>query len=150
MAAALVPAVAFAQEATTNDTTYTQKTTEVTSAYDTTFVFNRQKFDISQKGERTDVRVYKKNGSEMKKVKETEFLDGQEVEQVYITSPFIPRKTYKRRSQAYSHYPFFFFGANMLAGSAFGVKSEGKEMCDSKSGEWGFTGCTLECPISSS
>ena len=23
-------------------------------------------------------------------------------------------------------------------------------MCDSKSGEWGFTGCTLECPISSS
>lgn len=106
MAAALVPAVAFAQEATTNDTTYTQKITEVTSAYDTTFVFNRQKFDISQKGERTDVRVYKKNGSEMKKVKETEFLDGQEVEQVYITSPFIPRKTYKRRSQAYSHYPF--------------------------------------------
>lgn len=85
MATALVPAVAFAQEATTNDTTYTQKTTEVTSAYDTTFVFNRQKFDISQKGERTDVRVYKKNGSEMKKVKETEFLDGQEVEQVYIT-----------------------------------------------------------------
>ncbi len=150
MAAALVPAVAFAQEATTNDTTYTQKTTEVTSAYDTTFVFNRQKFDISQKGERTDVRVYKKNGSEMKKVKETEFLDGQEVEQVYITSPFIPRKTYKRRSKAYSHYPFFFFGANILAGSAFGVKSEGKEMCDSKSGEWGFTACTLECPISSS
>lgn len=98
MAAALVPAVAFAQEATTNDTTYIPKTTEVTSAYDTTFVFNRQKFDISQKGERTDVRVYKKNGSEMKKVKETEFLDGQEVEQVYITSPFIPRKTYKRRS----------------------------------------------------
>lgn len=31
MATALVPAVAFAQEATTNDTTYTQKTTEVTA-----------------------------------------------------------------------------------------------------------------------
>ena len=42
MAAALVPAVAFAQEATTNDTTYTPKTTEVISAYDTTFTFNRQ------------------------------------------------------------------------------------------------------------
>ena len=122
----------------------------MTSAYDTTFVFNRQKFDISQKGERTDVRVYKKNGSEMKKVKETEFLDGQEVEQVYITSPFIPRKTYKRRSQEYSHYPFFFTGGNMLAGSAFGVNSEGKEKRDSKSGEWGFTGCALECPVSSS
>lgn len=31
MAAALVPAVAFAQEATTNDTTYTTKSTEVTT-----------------------------------------------------------------------------------------------------------------------
>ena len=151
LTATFMPAIAFAQEATTvQDTTYTQKSATVSDTYDTTFVFNSQKFAISQNGERTNVSVYKKCGTEMKKVRETEFVDGQEVEQVYITSPFIPRKTYKRRNQEYSHYPFFFFGGNMLAGSAFGVKSEGKEMRDSKSGEWGFTGCTFECPVSNS
>ena len=144
LAATFMPAIAFAQEATTaQDTTYTQKSATVSNTYDTTFVFNSQKFAISQNGERTNVSVYKKCGTEMKKVRETEFVDGQEVEQVYITSPFIPRKTYKRRNQEYSHYPFFFYGGNMLTGSAFGVKSEGKEMRDSKSGEWGFTGCTF-------
>lgn len=151
MATALVPAVAFAQEAaTTNDTTYTQKPTVVTNTHDTTFVFNRQKFDISQNGERTNVRVYKKNGTEMKKVKETEFLDGQEVEQVYITSPFIPRNTYKRRSQAYSHYPMFYLGMNTLPGSAFGISSESKYSRDSKSTEFGFNVFSFEFPLSSS
>ena len=67
----------------------------------------------------------------MKKVRETEFVDGQEVEQVYITSPFIPRKTYKRRNQEYSHYPFFFTGGNMLAGSAF--------ECPISSSSWAVT-----------
>ncbi|MDY4644967.1 MAG: hypothetical protein SO368_06470, partial [Prevotella sp.] len=91
MAATFMPAIALAQVATTaQDTTYTQKSGTVPNMYDTTFVFNSQKFAISQNGERTNVSVYKKCGTEMKKVRETEFVDGQEVEQVYITSPFIP------------------------------------------------------------
>ena len=106
MAASFMPAIALAQVATTaQDTTYTQKSGTVPNMYDTTFVFNSQKFAISQNGERTNVSVYKKCGIEMKKVRETEFVDGQEVEQVYITSPFIPKRTCKRRNQEYSHYP---------------------------------------------
>lgn len=106
MAATFMPAIALAQVATTaQDTTYTQKSGTVPNMYDTTFVFNSQKFAISQNGERTNVSVYKKCGIEMKKVRETEFVDGQEVEQVYITSPFIPKRTCKRRNQEYSHYP---------------------------------------------
>ncbi len=145
MAAAIMPAVALAQETTTK-----QDTTATKDTCDTTFVFNKQKFEISQKGERTNVKVYKKNGTEMTKTLETQYLDGQEVEQVYVTSPFIPRKTAKRHSQEYSHYPFIFFGGNMMAGSAFGTSSDDKYIRDSKSGEWGFYGCSFECPISSS
>ena len=71
LAAALMPAIAFAQEATTvQDTTYTQKSDTVPNTYDTTFVFNSQKFAISQNGERTNVSVYKKCGTEMKKVRD--------------------------------------------------------------------------------
>ncbi len=145
MAAALMPAMAFAQETTTSTDTTTAK-----KACDTTFVFNKQKFEISQNGERTSVKVYKKNGTEMKKALETEFLDGQEVEQVYVTSPFIPRKTYKRHSQEYSHYPLIFAGWDLLAGSAFGTSSENRHTRDNKSSEWGLTGAAFEYPLTPS
>ena len=57
MAATFMPAIAFAQVATTaQDTTYTQKSDTVPNTYDTTFVFNSQKFAISQNGERTSIR----------------------------------------------------------------------------------------------
>ena len=94
MAAALIPALAFAQE---NDSI--ANTAVAKNSHDTTFVFNKQKYEISQNGERTNVKVYKKNGTELKKTLETQYLDGQQVEQVYITSPFIPRRGYKRARQ---------------------------------------------------
>lgn len=145
MTAVIMPVMAFAQEtATSTDTTADKKTS------DTTFVFNKQKFEISQNGERTSVKVYKKNGTEMKKTVETEFLDGQEVEQVYVTSPFIPRRTYKRHSQEYSHYPFMFAGGDLLAGSAFGTSSSDRYSRDGKSSEWGFTGASFEYPLTPS
>lgn len=145
MTAVIMPVMAFAQEtATSTDTTADKKTS------DTTFVFNKQKFEISQNGERTSVKVYKKNGTEMKKTVETEFLDGQEVEQVYVTSPFIPRRTYKRHSQEYSHYPFMFAGGDLLAGSAFGTSSSDRYSRDGKSSEWGFTGASFVYPLTPS
>lgn len=68
MAATFMPAIALAQVATTaQDTTYTQQSATVSNTYDTTFVFNSQKFAISQNGERTNVSVYKKCGTEMKR-----------------------------------------------------------------------------------
>ena len=60
MAATFMPAIAFAQEVTTaQDTTYTPKSATVPNTYDTTFVFNSQKFAISQNDERTNVSVYR-------------------------------------------------------------------------------------------
>ena len=145
MAAALVPAIALAQEPNANT-----NTTAAKNANDTTLVFNKQKIEISQDGERTSVKVYKKNGTEMRKTSETVFLDGQEVEQVYVSSPFIPRKTYKRRSQEYSHYPLIFAGFNLLAGSAFGTSSDSRYARDNMSSEWGITGAAFEFPLTPS
>lgn len=123
--------------------------TTASKTVDTSFVFNKQKYEISQNGERTSVKVYKKNGKELEKTLETQFLDGQEVEQVYITSPFIPRKAYNKRNQQYSHYPMFYFGGCFLASSAFGVLSSDKNIKDARSAEWGITGLTFEFPLNS-
>ena len=106
LALAIMPAIALAQDNNSAQDTISNK-----NGRDTTFVFNKQKYEISQTSERTNIKVYKDNGTELKKTLETQYLDGQEVEQVYITSPFIPRKSYKRKSQQYSHYPDLFFGA---------------------------------------
>lgn len=136
IAMAATAAMTFAQTATAQ-------------TIDTTIVFNKQKYEISQNGERTSVKVYNNNGKELQKTLETQFLDGQEVEQVYVTSPFIPRKAYKKRNQQYSHYPVFYFGGSFLASSAFGVLSSDKNVKDARSTEWGITGITFAFPMSS-
>ena len=81
----------------------------------------------------------------------TMVFDGQQVEQVYITSPFIPRRGYKRARQEYSHYPIFYYAlGSSLGESAFSTSSDNRNVKDSKAGEWGFYGCTFEFPISNS
>lgn len=142
MTAALVPALAFAQE---NDTITNTAVTK--NSHDTTFVFNKQKYEISQNGERTNVKVYKKNGTELKKTLETQYLDGQQVEQVYITSPFIPVKSYKKNNREYSHYPLLYMGSNLLSNSALNPSSKDKYVCGNKSAEWGITGITFAMPL---
>ena len=77
LALAIMPAIASAQYNNSDKDTISNKNT-----YDTTIVFNKQKYEISQTGERTNVKVYKANGSELEKTLETQYLDGQQVEQV--------------------------------------------------------------------
>jgi hypothetical protein len=80
------------------------------------------------------------NGNEMTKISETQFVDGQEVEKVFVTSPFIPQTLSKRKRSLESHYPTFFFGCSQLPGSR-GSMGGNNEMHsrDSKSWEWGIT-----------
>ena len=64
-------------------------------------------------------QIYKMNGNEMNemtKISETQFIDGQEVEKVFVTSPFIPQTLSKRKRSLESHYPTFFFGCSQLPG----------------------------------
>ena len=71
---AIMPAIASAQDNNSDKDTISNKNT-----YDTTIVFNKQKYEISQTGERTNVKVYKANGSELEKTLETQYLDGQQM-----------------------------------------------------------------------
>lgn len=107
---------------------------------DTTINVNDQKIVIAQDGNQTSVKIYKKDGNEMTKTSETQFVDGQEVEKVYVTSPFIPQTLGKRKRYLSSHYPTFFFGNSQLPASvgSMGGNSE-MHSRDTKSWEWGIT-----------
>lgn len=121
--AALMPAFTYAAEVT-----------------DTTFQVNDQKIVVAQDGNETSVKIYKQNGAELTKTSETQFVDGQEVEKVYVTSPFIPQTLGKRKRNLSSHYPTFFFGSSQLPGSVGGMGGNNEmHSRDSKSWEWGIT-----------
>lgn len=110
MMAAMMPAVALAE-------TNSNSAPVSVEANDTTIRVNDQNIVIKQDGEQTSVKIYKMNGNEMTKISETQFVDGQEVEKVFVTSPFIPQTLSKRKRSLESHYPTFFFGCSQLPGS---------------------------------
>ena len=80
MMAAMMPAVALAE-------TNSNSAPASVEANDTTIRVNDQNIVIKQDGEQTSVKIYKMNGNEMTKISETQFVDGQEVEKVFVTSP---------------------------------------------------------------
>ena len=133
MMAAMMPAFALAE-------TNSNSAPVSVEANDTTIRVNDQNIVIKQDGEQTSVKIYKMNGNEMTKISETQFVDGQEVEKVFVTSPFIPQTLSKRKRSLESHYPTFFFGCSQLPGSR-GSMGGNNEMHsrDSKSWEWGIT-----------
>ena len=136
LAMALMPALAFAQN-------------NIPQTTDTTFVVNDKKIAVSQDGEKTTVAVYNADGTQMRKMSETQFVDGQEVERVYVTSPFVPKTFNKHRSLQYSHYPLIFGGFSSLASSPF--KTSGNSLTDdASSAEWGITGLSFAFPLSGS
>ncbi len=110
MMAAMMPAFALAE-------TNSNCAPASVEANDTTIRVNDQNIVIKQDGEQTSVKIYKMNGNEMTKISETQFVDGQEVEKVFVTSPFIPQTLSKRKRSLESHYPTFFFGCSQLPGS---------------------------------
>ena len=110
MMAAMMPAFALAE-------TNSNCAPASVEANDTTIRVNDQNIVIKQDGEQTSVKIYKMNGNEMTKISETQFVDGQEVEKVFVTSPFIPQTLRKHKRSLESHYPTFFFGCSQLPGS---------------------------------
>ena len=133
MMAAMMPAFALAE-------TNSNCAPASVEANDTTIRVNDQNIVIKQDGEQTSVKIYKMNGNEMTKISETQFVDGQEVEKVFVTSPFIPQTLSKRKRSLESHYPTFFFGCSQLPGSRVSMGGNNEmHSRDSKSWEWGIT-----------
>lgn len=87
-------------------------------AGDTTVVYQGKTFVLGTDSSETKVAVYESHGAEMKKTHESSYVDGREIEQVYITSPFLPQKRSPRRYR--DHIPEFYYGMAPLAGSVGG------------------------------
>lgn len=57
---------------------------------DTTFVVNGKSIVVDVDGDKTNVKVYGKDGNRETKISEMNYIDGQEVERVFVGSPFVP------------------------------------------------------------
>lgn len=107
---------------------------------DTTIIVDDNRIVVNDSAGITSVSVYKDDGTQLTRTYETSFADGQEVERVYVTSPFIPQTLGKNKKPMESHYPFFFMGYNLLADGMAGFSgSTALHTRDSKSWEWGVT-----------
>ena len=62
---------------------------------DTTIIVNQQRIVITTHKGETHVAVYDSTDNQLLKTRETVFANQQEVERVYVTSPFLP-STYTR------------------------------------------------------
>ncbi len=99
---------------------------------DTTFQYRDKQIVVKIDSVETKIVLLDKNGNEYTKTKEESYVDGQEVERIFVSSPFVPIKK-KSGHTFYGHFADFFIGQNLLNG--------GSEMHsrDAKSLEWGVT-----------
>ena len=70
---------------------------------DTTIIMNNRQIVVNDSAGITRVSVYDNDGTQLTRTYETSFTDGQEVERVYVTSPFIPQTLGKNRKPMESH-----------------------------------------------
>lgn len=134
IAMAMIPFMAQAQKST--NTVNVQDM----ASNDTSFIVNNKKIVVSEKSGETKISVYSQNGKELSRTYETGYADGQEVERVYVTSPFIPNFVRDKGCRSYkNHLPTFYYGLNMLPANFMGTSNNPMHSRDSKSWEWGFT-----------
>ncbi len=101
-------------------------------ANDTTLRMGNKRIVVSESGMETHVQIYDSVGNQLVKTRETSFVDGQEVEQVFVSSPFVPIRK-KKGNTFYSHLPGVFIGTNLINGGS------GAHSRDTRSSEWGVS-----------
>lgn len=105
----------------------------------------RQKIVVDVDGSKTNVKVFGNDGVEQTKVSEMNFVDGQEVEQVYVGSPFLPTSNLQHIDFA-PRYPTVWFGMANITGKVFGT-SQLHHARFSKSFEFGVTPYYMSVPF---
>lgn len=95
------------------------------TAQDTTFVVNDKQIVVNEKDGATTVGVYNDKGNELKKISETTYVDGQEVSQIYVSSPFL-RSSWERskRKKFEAHNATLYFGYRYLTSDAFSFSAD--------------------------
>jgi len=107
---------------------------------DTTLVVNNRKIVIGMDSAETKVAVYDTTGNKLTKAYESTFVDGQQVERIYVGSPFVPQKK-KRKFKAKN--PFLFVGMNGLTESVAGNGHGSLHTRNNSSWELGITPITV-------
>jgi hypothetical protein len=79
---------------------------------DTTVVYNGKQIVINDDQQETRISVYTQDSTQLVKTSETKFVNKQEIERIYINSPFFPIITDRFYS---SMYPTVWWGASLLS-----------------------------------
>lgn len=124
-------------------------TTYAREANDTTFNVKDKKIVVDVQNSKTIVKVYDKNGFQMSKTREIEFVDGQEVEQVYVGSPLIPAENLQNLKFR-PYLPTVWYGYNYIGNRISSSKSDGVYGRKSKSFEIGITPWSFALPFNKS
>lgn len=101
-----------------------------------------------------NVRVLNRLGDDLQKLNETSFSDEQEVNRVYVTSPFLPSSwkdistTHRRAPKFKGHLPLFTYGWRYLCDNPFSYSSpDGMPLKNSKSYEIGIGFANFAVPF---
>lgn len=119
---------------------------------DTTFTVNGKKIVVDDRQEQTVISVYTPDGEEMLKKKEVEFAGAQEIEKIYISSPFLPstyNNAHNRKVYHFeNHIPTLYFGVSILSGHMLGMSGgDGLYTKDTKGYEWGLSAFNIAIPF---
>ena len=113
---------------------------------DTTVVYNGKQIVINDDSLGTRISVFTQDSTQMVKSSETKFVNKQEIERIYVSSPFFPNNT----SLFYSSmYPTLWWGTSSLSTNIGSRESNtSKEGLHTRGGfEIGFTTAESLCPL---
>lgn len=120
--------------------------TRAADVNDTTFIVKDRKIVVDVDKEKTNVQVYDLNGNKQTKTRELEFVDGSEVERVFVGSPFVP--TTELQSISFRpHFPMVWMGWSRLGHKVFSER--GGDLMSRRSGsfELGATPWSFAIPF---
>lgn len=118
-------------------------------ANDTTFNVKDKKIVVDVQDKKTIVKVYDKNGYEFTKTREMEYVDGQEVEQIYVGSPLVPTEV-MQNLKFRPYLPTIWYGYNFMGNKKCSDNGDGIYSRRSKSFEIGITPWSFALPFNKS
>lgn len=115
---------------------------------DTTFVVNGKSIVVDVDGDKTNVKVYGKDGNRETKISEMNYIDGQEVERVFVGSPFVPTENLQHLDFS-PRFATVWMGMSSISSKVMG-SSELDHARYSKSFELGVTPYYMSVPFNKS
>lgn len=113
-------------------------------ANDTTFTYKDKKIVVDVDNGKTNVQVYDMDGNKQTKSHESTFVDGQEIERIYVGSPFVPRP---KNKSFRATLPLFFMGLGGMTQSLTGKEHGAIHSDNSRSWELGVSVLETSWPV---